>query len=179
MLKQFKIELTPEAKQTVANFEAAPARLLPAIAKAMNVENANTVDHIRHKYLSFARGGPSMQIGLRYQSGRYNQSLNFSPASVQGDAIVSSIGTNVVSKDGVSYPAVHEFGATIPAQTVYPKNKRALSFFINGQRVTVKSVKIGERHIPARAPIQHGVEDRKADYIKSFSNAVINTLKNG
>ena len=143
-----------------------PAANLQATAKAMDKENQLTLAHIIRDYASFPKDGKPSPIGLRVQSGLYRRSLRASDAIVVGQQVLSSIGSNV------KYAAAHEFGATIPAQTIYPKKGKALRFMIGSRMVFAKKVNLPERVIPARAPIQHGIRDRLANYSQSIGDAI-------
>jgi hypothetical protein len=174
---KLKIELTEEAKATLRAVQELPQTAMAEIVKAMDLQNQITVGLIKSKYLSFPKQNPPVEMGLRYVSGRYRQSLRASQAVAVGQRVESGIGSSVVSKEGVSYPAVHEFGARIPAHDIYPKNKGALKFQIGERTVFAKVVHHPGSTIPARAPIQSGIEDRIAEYGEAVSNAIVNALK--
>ena len=168
MTPQLTVKLTPAAQETLRVVRTLPENVLAGIARTMDVQNQITVSHIQRNYLSFASDGPSSPIGLRRKSGRYRDSLRSSKPVVQGQAVISTIGTNVVSKDGVSYPEVHEFGATIPEHDIVAKGG-ALRFRIGDRVLFRKKVHIPEIEMPARAPIQSGIADRMDDYSAGIS----------
>jgi hypothetical protein len=171
MATTIQIELSEEAKATLRAVQRLPDRAVAGIAKAMNRENFLTVSHIQLQYLSFGRGEAASPIGLRVQSNRYRQSLRASMARVNGQRVVSDIGSNAKSK-GVSYPAVHEFGATIPAHKITAKRGKALAFMIGDRLVLRKSVQHPGMTLPARAPIQRGIKDRLSAYQTAISAEV-------
>ena len=168
------ISLSPEAQALLDTLQAAPEHVMRAIAAALNLENTYTVSHIQERYLSFASDSRPNPVGLRVQTNRYRQSLHASPAQVNGQQVQSSIGSNVKNR-GVSYPAVHEFGATIPPHTITAKGK-ALAFHIGERLVFAKSVKHPGAVCSARQRILHGIQDRLADYGEALSEAVIRAL---
>jgi phage gpG-like protein len=165
MPAQFKIELTEEAKGVIRAQQAMPAQML--IAQAMDYQNALTVSHIQKNYLSFPKDGPSVEIGLRVETNRLRSALFASPSRVQGLEIDSAIG------DSVSYAAIHEFGGRIPARKIVAKNAKALQFTIGGRVIYAKSVNIPAFDMPARAPIQRGIEDRLAKVGDAISEAIV------
>jgi hypothetical protein len=175
---KIKIELTEEAKATMAALERLPQTALVEIAKAMQLQNDLTVSHIQREYLSFPKAGPSVPLGLRRKSGRYAQSLRASKPVIAGQSVVTDIGSNAMAAGGdVSYPAVHEFGARIDPFDIHPKKPGGVLRFMIGQRVVFsKVVHHPGATIPARAPIQHGIADRIDDYSEAVSNAIITAL---
>ncbi len=170
-MAQTKIELTPEAQACLRAVERLPESALIEIAKAMNLQNNLTVRHIDIDYLSFPKDQPPVDIGLRAVSGRLRGSLRASPAEVSGQSVVSGIGSNV------KYAAIHEFGGRTAPHEIRPKAGAALKFQIGERTVFAKVVHHPGSEIPARAPIQHGIEDRLDSYSKAVSDAIINALK--
>ncbi len=171
MSTEIKIELSQEAEATLRKSEGLPQEMLWAIAAAMKFENALTVSHIREAYLNFPKQGPTVPIGCRAVTKRMRQSLWASDPVISGQVVQSAIGNNAVSKTGVCYPAVHEFGATIPAHKITASGK-ALRFKIGERIIFRKSVNIPEVTLPARAPIQRGISDRLSDYSQGISEAI-------
>ena len=182
-----KIELTEEAKQTIAGLQTLPVRVVNYIAAAMNQENVQTVSHIQKTYLSFSAAQKPTPLGLRRQSGDYRNSLHASEAVVSGEIIDSGIGSNV-KNNGFSYPRLHEFGGrcehkprTIRLRVDARGNRVKQLANSNLVRFAKKSGKRFEEvaakgyvaEYPARAPIQHGIADRKANYTKSISAATM------
>lgn len=173
MAEQIKIELSEEALAIVRSFQTLPDTMLGAIARAMDLENQFTVSHIQAEYLSFSKGGPPVEIGLRVQSNRLRGSVRASKAVVSGQAVESAIGSNV------EYAAIHEFGGTIPAHTVTAKGGGMLRFQIGERVMFRKSVNIPEIDMPARAPFQRGINDRLNDYGEAISEAVVGAMEGG
>ena len=153
--------------------QALPDSMLGAMAKALDQQNQLTISHIIEDYASFSKEGPAQEIGLRVQSGRYRASIRASKAVVNGQAVSSGIGDNLV------YAAIHEFGGVIPAHDVVPKSAGALRFMIGDRVVFANKVHIPDITMPARAPIQHGIEDRLGDYGEALSDAVVGKMQGG
>ncbi len=64
---------------------------------------------------------------------------------VSGRKIIGIFGTRV------PYAAIHEYGGTLPAMTIYPQKARALHFFTkDGREVFAKRANLPPRTIPAR-----------------------------
>lgn len=153
--------------------------LVQKLAKAMDAQNIFTVSHIQQDYLTFPGTEPTTMDGLRYITGSYQRSLRAAETTFTDSALVSGIGSNVVSKDGISYPAVHEFGADIPAHDIRAKNARALRFVDeSGKVIFRKVVHFPGAQIKARKPIQRGIQDRANDYTKAFETIIVQFLKN-
>jgi len=167
---QLKIQLTPEAQATLRAVQRLPQTALVEIAKAMDRQNVATVFHIQREYLSFPKDQPPVEMGLRHVSGRLKNSIHPSKAEVSGQSVTGAIGSNVV------YAAIHEFGGHTSPHDIYPKNKVALKFQLGERTVFAKVVHHPGSEIPARAPIQHGIQDRLDNYSKAISDAIINAL---
>lgn len=63
----------------------------------------------------------------------------------------SSIRGEVLAGKNVPYAAIHEYGGTVPAMTIYPRRAQALSFMMNGKRVFAKYVNRPQIRIPQRS----------------------------
>jgi hypothetical protein len=176
-----RIELTPEARRILDDLGSAPEWVLAAIAAAAKKQNELTVDHIRQKYLFFPRSEPTTPIGLRFVTGRLQQSLWASDPVVTAGRVESAIGNNVKSH-GVNYAEVHEFGAEVPAHDLKakpgrsktnPKHAHVLAFKIGDRVIYRHQVHIPAYSLPARAPIQRGIADRLDDYGAALSDAIV------
>lgn len=178
---QLKIELTKEAQETLRAVQTLPEHILEGIAAAMDDQNQQTISHEQQNYLNFPKDEPPVAIGLRHMSGRLIHSVTASKAKVIGQAVQSSIGSNVV------YAAVHEFGyegeqqVSAHARHVASRDVYQIGERVPGKRAKRTLVQKGEvgvrahtRHvnIPARAPIQHAIEDRADDYSRAISEAI-------
>jgi hypothetical protein len=192
MADEKSIKLSEEAQQILKDLEQLPEAMPKAIAQAMYDEDDLTVSHIQKEYLSFPKDGPTVEIGLRTRTNRLRQSLWHSTA-VEGERVTSSIGDNVTSK-GVNYAAVHEFGAhvmigerkgTVRLRTNargellrQPGRRGAIFARAEHKRFVTREFTAGahEYDIPARAPIQRGIEDRMAEYGAAVSAAVVEAM---
>ncbi len=166
-----KIELTPEAQSTLRSLERLPETAIIEIAKAMKLQTDLTISHIEKDYLSFPKDQPPVDLGLRYVSGRLAGGLHAFTPEVSGQNVSNSIGDNVI------YARIHEFGGRTSAHDIRPKTAKALRFPLGGRMAFAKVVHHPGSDIPARAPIQHGIQDRLDDYAAAVSNAIVNALK--
>lgn len=183
MMPAIQIGLTAQAQALLNRFETMPQRVLVGIARGLDDANLKTVSVIQRNYLSFPKGGPATPAGLRRQSGRYRDSLRASKATIQGNAVVSAIGTNAVSKSGVSYPAVHEFGftGTVMVGGHVRKRFQQKEFLTKSGRATRRNIRVGDSvvrphqrrmNLPARAPIQRGIQ-QNLDVTKQLVSAAV------
>jgi len=165
-----------------------------AIAQEVDRQNQLTIDQIIRKYLKFPftkkSGGkvskqPTTLQGLRYITGRLASSVNRVPAVVNGDSIVSAIGSNV------KYAGIHEFGGRIQM----PARARRIHF-IEGKFASEKSFK---RHLkkftgakrliaygrpytinmPERSYLRRGIADRQEATGKGVSRAIVRYAQGG
>jgi len=182
------ISLSPAAQTIVAALRSLPARLAAAMAGAMDLENQFTITHISQRRMRGNNNRPfPPELGiLGIRSGRLVSSLRASPAKVEGNQITSTIGTNVV------YAGVHEFGATLtrtsrPGEVRLRTDARGellrqgpggrLAIFARARHRRVRTVayaggRVYDIHIPARAPITRGIEDRVPNYSAALSEAI-------
>ena len=154
-----------------------------AIARTLDYQNQLTVSVIQAKYMSFPRQGPSTLEGLRVISNRLRGSIRASSALVTAQGVVSAIGSNVV------YAAIHEFGYDGPEQvSAHVRHRYSMQSFKFGGRASRHNVRGGDievrgftrqMHMPARAPIQHGIEDRLPEYGPALSDTVMGFWKKG
>jgi hypothetical protein len=161
MSVQVQIKISGDAEDYLKKMSD-KGTVLPALARTIDQQNLLTVSLIQRDYLSFPSGGPATPLGLRFQSGRYRNSLRATRANFIGGDVVSGIGTNAVSAGGVSYPAIHEFGAEIPSRPTRSKNKSYAK----------KHPFTKAYEFPARAPIQRGIDDRSDDYADALGKTI-------
>ena len=171
-MAETSIKLTPQAQALIQRLDRMPRAALEAIAREMRELNGLTVSHIQRKYLSYPIDGPSMADGLRAKTGSARRAVTAFPPVIGTNSVTSSIGGLATNK-GVNYLAVHEFGATIPAHTVRPRNKKALNIPGIGPR---KSANIPAITLPARGMIGRGITDMLPQYGERISAAVAETL---
>jgi hypothetical protein len=157
------VTLSPQALAILRRLRTLPAVGLQAAARAMEQQNTLTVSHIQRDYLSFPSDGPVVAQGLRVQTGSLRRSVRASRALIAGQMVTSSIGGNVTRR-GVNYLAVHEYGAHHPARPPRAGAKRSRP-------------RVGAWDAPARGMIQRGIADRLPEYGRALSGAIVDTLE--
>jgi len=141
--------------------------MLRAVARAMDYQNDLTVSHIHERRMS--QRGPDT---LGVVTGRLRRSIRATRARVIGNAVQSSIGSNV------RYMAPHEFGfdGIVNVAAYAKKEYRKMVIFGRRRKIRLadKMVKAHKKHlrIRARAPIAMGIHDRTAVYAQSFAGAI-------
>lgn len=200
MSNSIQIQLAPAAVALLRTSGTWPVRVLEALRKSTDLQNELTVGHIQAARLSGKGPFPVDEGRLGVVTNRLRSSLRPAKAVVNGTQIESSLGSNV------RYAGAHEFGfdgaVTVRAHT--RTNPRADLVSFRGQQgrrdafggalltpagktrkgvVPVASAVVSvrqhtaQRHVPARAPIRHGIEDRAADYGQAYSAAIIAALR--
>lgn len=134
-----------------------------AVASAMNDQNALLVSHIQQNKLT-TRGSNSLAV----DTGTLRQSVNATPASISGDGVSSSVGTNVF------YALIHELGCG--PYTIVPKNASVLSFKIGGQQVFTK--KVNHPGFPARRMFETALEETSQEYSDALLRAMGTAIDN-
>lgn len=177
-----------EALQRVSD----PAGALQSAARAMDAENQLTVSRIQSAYLSFPSNGPTVSIGCRVISSRLRGSMRATVATVQGDTITASIGSNV------KYAAVQEFGADF-TRTTKPGRVRLrtdaagnllrqvngkLAVFAKKSHARFRSVafaggKSYSVHIEGRHFTRRGIEERLPQTGAAMSTAIVQFWRGG
>jgi hypothetical protein len=135
------------------------AGLLGALAARMDLLNEAAVTEIQLK--RFSKSGPE-SLGIR--TNRLSLSIRPSKAVVSGDAVLSTIGSNV------KYLGVHEEGykGTVQVRR-HVRQRFAKEKFFGKWRLNRKAdVEVGtfmrKMNIPARAPLRRGIEDCREMY---------------
>lgn len=166
---QIKPQLTPEAQRVVDAIHRMPESMGPAVAKAMDEQNEITHGHITQRYLS--RRGPQ---SLGVVTNRLRSSLRRTRARITSDlGVVSSIGSNV------EYMGVHEFGFS-GSMSIRSHTRRQTQMF---GRPLLKPISVSVKahtrnvNIRERAPIRRGVNDRLSLYVRSISDAIVETAE--
>ena len=157
--------------------------VLRGLRRTMDYENQLTVGHTKQARLTGKGPFPVSDGRLGVRTNRLRSSLRAAKARIVGSSVTSSIGSNV------EYAAAHEFGFR-GAVNVRAKARRQRSRNVGKSgRLGVKdksAVAFGfanvkaftrQANIPARAPITHGIEDRKRDYERAMSQSIIATLR--
>jgi hypothetical protein len=175
------------------------AGLLKAIAREVDIQNQLTIGHIRTVRMRGNNNKPFppsqhiLGIGTGPGRGLLNKSIRASKARVQGETIISSIGTNV------RYAGIHEFGGTIKRVLLAGSVRLAtdrqgnllrqgkngkLAVFARKSRKTATTVayaggKRFEIRVPARAPFRTGIQDRLPEIGDGLARAAFNFYKGG
>jgi phage gpG-like protein len=199
----FQIKIARDLSQSKV---ADVAGLAKALLGAMDEQNALTVSYIQQHYASFPKDGPTTMDGLRAISGRLRQSYRASDATITSNGVTSDIGSNVVYaaiQEFGGQTKAHDivarngkalaigFGAAgakvFTAQDFSAKlhgtrgNMRALktSLFIQENGIVfLHSVHHPGSDIPARQPIQRGIEDRLPEYNAALSEVIDQFFQN-
>jgi phage gpG-like protein len=107
---------------------------------------------------------------LKVKSGRLRRSINYS-ISNQGNLTTAIVGTNVV------YAAIHEFGGSIPAHTVFPKTRQALKFSMDGKIVFAKRANVPTIKMPKRSFLQSSLEQMTPEIRDTLIGTVNRVLR--
>jgi hypothetical protein len=132
------------------------ARMSPevprAIKRGLDFGMQLLVGNIQLNQLSGHGPFPPSEHRLGERTGQLRGALRANPAVVHGSEVTVEI------ENPVLYAGVHEYGATI-----YPRNKKFLSFQVEGKWIRAKKVTI-----PERSPVRYGI----TKYSKFLSDAV-------
>ena len=161
----FKVQFTPAATAALAKLEAAPAKLLPALAATLDTQNELTTGHIQKTKLSRRS---ATTLGVR--TNRLRSSLRPSKTTITGNRLESAIGTNV------RYAGVHEFGFT---GTVTRPQANVRTHRRKGRTITAHTRRphTARLNIKARAPIATGIKERAPNYTRALSATITTILK--
>lgn len=143
-----------------------------ALAAELDHQNELTASHIVERRMSGPSGGEILGV----VTGRARRSIRRTNATISGNTITSSIGSNV------NYVGIHEFGYTGP-QTVQAHTRRVASRSVRGQ-VDGKTRKVAQGiafvrsftrqvDVPEKAMIRRGIADRREVYGAGLSRAVV------
>jgi phage gpG-like protein len=186
MTPEIKFELSAEAQALAARL--GDGKVLGAVAQALDRENELTIAHISSVRMRGNNGKPFPAelhvLGIR--TARYVKSLRRSNARVSESQVESSIGSNV------KYAGIHEFGGVIKVGArkgtarlrtdksgtlLRQRGHENLAVFARANHKRVKQVAYEaaahEIHMPARRPVQSGIEDRQKEYSESISGAIV------
>lgn len=189
MSTTIEIRIDDNAAEVARQVRDFPARLGPAIAREVDLQNELTVGHAQARKLS--RRGPTT---LGVVSNRLRSSLRPAKAQVAGDRVVSSIGSNVV------YAAAHEYGFTGRVQVKsFVRQQRSNDLLANRageiarrgfapvqkkEKLTALGFARVKAHarqmiIPARPFISSSLQERSSDYGASVSRAIVAAWQGG
>lgn len=174
--------------------------LLKALLKTMAEQNNLSVTHIVEQYASFPQDEPTTMDGLRTISGQLRSSYRASAPVIDSDEGISgAIGSNVVYAaiqefGGQTRPhdivarnakalafnpgtgkffGAPEFGAALRGSRGNFRKLKAQLFVDENGIIFRRKVHHPGSDIPARQPIQRGIEDRLADYSKAFTETIV------
>lgn len=192
----FKVEIkNPPGEQKIADVNG----MIGAMMAAKDSENQLTVAHIVRDYAGFPQDEPTTMDGLRTISGRLRASYRASAARVEASSIVSDIGSNVVyagiqefggqtrAHDIVARNAkalafnagtgkfftASDFATALRGASGIARKAKAELFIDRNGIVIRRTVHHPGSDIPARQPIQRGIEDRLPQYAESMGNAAV------
>jgi hypothetical protein len=196
----FKIEIkNPLDKQKIADVQG----MLLAMAQAMAVENGLTLDYIADHYESLPWDSPWTMDGLRAPTGTLRKNNTASAPAIVGGNIQSTFGNVVeyaaIQEFGGQTKAHWIEARNAKALAFAPGGK---FFSANDFNTALRGLR-GKRRIegtelftaingiifrrrvwhpgsdiPARQPIQRGIEDRLPDYAKAMEAAAIKFANN-
>jgi phage gpG-like protein len=189
-----KVEIkNPPREQKIADVDG----MLGAMMAAKDNENQLTVAHIVRNYASFPQDEPTTMDGLRTISGRLRANYRASAPKLEGNNIVSAIGNNVeyaaihefggqtrphdiVARNAKAlafspgtgkFFVATDFAAASHSLRGNARKAKADLFMDENGIVLRKVVHHPGSDIPARQPIQRGIEDRLPQYAESLGNA--------
>ena len=148
-------------EEVISNFKELTPR---TVEKLVPTIHGILVDLQRHVVADKLRGGTP----LHARSGRLSGNINISGPFSDSTSVKGQVGTNV------EYAAIHEYGGTIPAHDIFPKNKQALSFFWDktGANMVLKHVHIPTIKMPERSFLRSALADYKELILTRIRNAV-------
>lgn len=104
---------------------------------------------------------------LNQRSGKLRSSIH----SAVNDAATLITG-RVFSAAPMPYAAIHEYGGTIPAHTIYPVKAAALRFLMGGQTVFAMKVNIPDVEMPERSFMRSALTDMAGQITARLKQAV-------
>lgn len=171
MSDDLQFTLSQEAQAALDHIPGMPLAVATRVARAFDFQNELTVGYAKVNKLS-ARSATTLGV----VTNRLRSALARTPARIQGDRIVSSIGDSVV------YAARHEYGFD-GTETVRAHRRRIRSRDVVGkvgsrQRLTAQGVGFVREftrraHTPARSFVGSSLRERKPDYDAAISQAVL------
>lgn len=185
MSPEITITLSPEAEAVIARL-GDDAGLLAAVARELDNQTQLTVGHIVKTRLRGKGPFPVEQHRLGERSHLLWKSLRGTKAVISGNAVTSSIGSNL------AYAGIHEFGGTIHRKRssgfvrlrtdargnlLRQGANGKLAIFAKKSHNRFESVRYQKGAydiiIPARAPVRAGIADRLQEIGSALSAAII------
>lgn len=179
MAGQVQMLLTPDAVRRLASFRTMPERLPGVLVPIIDKRNEITTGYIQRFKMSIR--GPNT---LGVVTNRLRSSVRPSKAVAIHDRIISSIGSNV------RYAGVHEFGFQGVVQVrAFTRRQVSNDILRGGARRGFVTRQRGEKvlasglarvrahqrrmNMPARAPIERGIDDNAVLYRRDLSTAIV------
>lgn len=160
-----QIQLPPAIESRLQALSSLPERLVSALARTTDLQNELTLGLIQRDKLS--KRGPTT---LGVVTNRLRSSASKTPAVLAGNAIVSSIGSNIV------YAAPHEFGYQ-GSPTIRQHIRRSPRTVFGrpnphaGEGITIREHKRAMK-IAARRPFGQGLDERQEAYAAALGQTV-------
>lgn len=195
MLPSVTITLSPETLALLARVSAWPRALTRAVIATLSDQNQITVGHIQRTRASGKGPYPVSEGKLGHVSGFYVKELWAAKPVVSGGSILSAIGNHI------RYAGGHEFGfnGTVPVKEhtrrrfetftqkagayldprtgrIRKSKKRTVTLTAAIFKVKAHQMRM---HIPERAPIRRGIEDRLPLYGPALGNSIVAALNAG
>lgn len=108
---------------------------------------------------------------LRHKNGHLRSSWKMQRARRTSNNIEGRVSSNS------DYAAIHEFGGTIPAAVIKPRNSQALRFFVGGQWVFAKSANRPAVTIPKRPYVKPAIEKKRDDIQRVIAKEITKPLR--
>lgn len=176
-----QIQFSPQAQELLARVSD-PRVALQAIRRGSDLANQSTIGVIQKSFLSYPKSGPTTPEGLRVITNRLRGSVRASKAVIDGDTVVSAIGSNV------KYAGVHEFGfqGSVMVGGQIRKRRVFRDFLAKNGKATRRKVRVGDSYvtphrrnvnIPARAPFRRGITRNLETIRQIVSQSIVKALQ--
>ena len=189
-VQQIDITIAPESRAFIERFSAFPGRILPAIVRGMDKAGQIALGAITRE--RFTGQGPfpviEGRLGVgkttrKHRGGQLRASLRVTKAVIDGDSVVSAMGSPLV------YFGVHEYGfngqVAVGSFTRAQKSRDtfAVKLTKTGKVSKARGKKTGTgvafvgAHtrwlgMPARAPLGHGIADHAGEFTRQIGAAL-------
>lgn len=153
-------------RQLVAKMDGLPAAVQRDVAKTVDMLGLRLIQKVVSDKLSG-------QV-LKRRTGRLAASIARGASETRSKfeqtetTATSIVGTNV------SYGKTWEYGAHVPAYDIFPKNRQALRFMMNGKEVFARHVHMPARDIKARPFLAPALQEMKPLIIAELQAAARN-----
>jgi hypothetical protein len=146
--------------ELVAKFKRIVDTMPQMLGQTMNIQMIRLADYVRASKLS---GNP-----LHRRSGTLSRAVHGS-SKVDGTTVIGSVGVT-----GVPYAVIWEKTGS-KAHDVFPVEKKALHFVINGKDIFAMKV-----HIPAQAPrpfLKPSLDEKRADIVAAIRATAVGMFR--